>query len=104
MQIYPDLPKVDSFVMTELPVGHVSMVPYNFAHMLWRHVLLLSVHKTEFPLLRVALGLQLLPFSGYKEQTKKTCTSVSNNETILYVFGAQQFKCLPFSCSFSSVM
>lgn len=62
--MYPDLPKVDSFVMTELPVGHVSMVSDNFPHMLRRHVLLLSIHKTKFPLLRVALGLQLLPFSG----------------------------------------
>lgn len=63
--MYPVLPKVDSFVMTELPVGHVSMVPDNFAHMLRRHVLLLSIHKSKFSLLRIALCLQLLPFSSY---------------------------------------
>lgn len=60
------LPQVDPFVMSELPVGHVSVVSNDLPDMFWRHVFLLSIHKPKFPLLCIALGLQLLPFSSYK--------------------------------------
>lgn len=51
MQISPHLPEIDSFVMTEFPVCHVSMVPDNFADMLRWHVLFLSINKAKLPLL-----------------------------------------------------
>lgn len=50
--------------MTELPVGHVTVVPDDLTDMLRWHVFLLGVNKPKLPLLRVALRLQLLPFSG----------------------------------------
>lgn len=52
--------------MAKLPVGHVSMVSNDLPNMFWGHVFLLSIHKSKLPLFRIALGLQLLPFSGYK--------------------------------------
>lgn len=59
-------PQVDPFVMAELPVGHVPVVSDDLPDMFWGHVFLLSVHKSKLPLFCIALGLQLLPFSGYK--------------------------------------
>lgn len=53
--------------MAKLPVGHVSMVSNDLPDMFWRHVFLLSIHKSKLALFRIALGLQLLPFSGYKD-------------------------------------
>lgn len=52
--------------MPELPVGHVPMVPDDLPHVLWRHVLLLRIHKAKLPLLGIALGLQLLPLASWK--------------------------------------
>lgn len=49
--------------MTKLPIGHVTMIPYDFSYVLWRHIFLLRIHKPKFALLGVALCLQLLPFS-----------------------------------------
>ena len=45
------LPKVDPLVVAELPVGHVTMVPDDFADMLGWHVLLLGIHKSKLPFL-----------------------------------------------------
>ena len=57
--------------MTELPVGHVAVVAYNFAYMLWRHIFLLRVHKAKLTFLTVALCLQLLPFTSCKKLNPK---------------------------------
>ena len=57
------LPKVDPLIVAELPIGHVTMVPDDFADMFRWHVLLLGIHKPKLSLLRVALCLELLPFS-----------------------------------------
>lgn len=51
------LPKVDPFVMPKLSVGHVTVIPDDFAHVLRWHVLLLGIHKAKFPLFSIALGL-----------------------------------------------
>lgn len=59
-------PKVDSLVVSELPVGHIAMVTDNLPHVLRRHVLLLCLHESELALLAVPLRLQLLPFFGCK--------------------------------------
>jgi hypothetical protein len=58
--------EVDAFVVTELPIGHVAVVLDDLAHVLGRHVLLLLVNKPKLALLRVPLGLQLLPLLGCK--------------------------------------
>lgn len=58
------LPQVDALVVPELPIGHVAVVADDLADVLGGHVLLLRVHEPEFPLLRIALGLQLLPLAG----------------------------------------
>lgn len=60
--------------MAKLPVGHISMVPNDFSDMFWGHVFLLSIHKSKLPLFGIALGLQLLPFPGYKDTLVKDCT------------------------------
>lgn len=52
--------------MTELSVGHVSMVSNDLPDMFRGHVFLLGIHKPKLPLFCIALRLQLLPFSGYK--------------------------------------
>lgn len=49
--------------MPELPVGHVTVIPDDFPHMLRRHVLLLGIHKTKLPLLSITFCLQLLPLA-----------------------------------------
>ncbi len=58
------LPKVDPFVMPELPVGHVAVVAYNLPYMFWWHVLFLSLDEPKLTLLCITLGLQLLPFAS----------------------------------------
>ena len=50
-------PKVHSLVVSELAVGHVAMITDDLPHMLWGHVFLLSLHKSELALLTVTLGL-----------------------------------------------
>lgn len=62
------LPQVDALVVTELPIGHVAVVADDLPDVLGGHVLLLRVHETEFPLLRIALGLQLLPLASCKDR------------------------------------
>ena len=57
-------PEVHPFVVAELLVCHVPVVPDDLAHVLRRHVLLLRLHEPKLPLLAVPLGLQLLPFLG----------------------------------------
>ena len=48
-------PKVDTLVIPELSVCHVTMVSYDLPHMLWRHILLLSFNKAKLSLLTVTL-------------------------------------------------
>jgi len=55
------IPKVHTLVMSELPVGHITMILYNLPHMLRRHVFLLGINKTKLPLFSISLVLQLLP-------------------------------------------
>ena len=59
------LPQIHSFVISEFPVCHVSMVTDDLPNMLWGHVFLLCLDKPKFPFLGVPLGLQLLPFASY---------------------------------------
>ena len=63
---YPDYhsPQVDTFVIPELPMCHVTMVTNNLPDMLRRHVLLLGLNKPKLSLLTVTLWLQLLPFAS----------------------------------------
>lgn len=58
------LPQVYALVVTEFPVGHVAVVADDLPDVLGGHVLFLRVHEAEFSLLRIALGLQLLPLAG----------------------------------------
>jgi len=41
--------------MTELSIAHVTMVTYDLAYMLWRHVFLLSIYEAKLALLAVTL-------------------------------------------------
>lgn len=59
--------------MAELPVGHITVVADDFPDVLRGHVLLLRVHEAEFPLLRIALGLQLLPLAGCGDREATGC-------------------------------
>ena len=43
--------------MAELAMRHVAMVSNDLPHMLWRHVLFLSLHEAKLALLAVTLGL-----------------------------------------------
>lgn len=54
---YPDYhsPQVDTFVIPELPMCHVTMVTNNLPDMLRRHVLLLGLNKPKLSLLTVTL-------------------------------------------------
>lgn len=91
--------------MAKLSVGHVAVVPDDLTDMLWGHVLLLSIHKTKLSLLRVALCLQLLPFSCYRfgEYTIKKISRVMQKRLNISAFNCIIAN-IPFSCSFSSVM
>lgn len=50
--------------MAELPVGHVTMISNDLPDVFWGHIFLLGIHKSKLALFGIALGLQLLPFSG----------------------------------------
>lgn len=49
------LPEVDSFVVAEFFVAHVSVVTDYLPDVLWWHVLLLGFYETEFPFFAVSL-------------------------------------------------
>ena len=50
-------PKVDSLVIAELSVCHVTMVANDLSHMFRWHVFLLCLHKPKLALLTVAFRL-----------------------------------------------
>lgn len=50
-----DSPEVDSLVVAELSVGHVSMITDDLPHVLRRHVLFLGLDKSKLSLLTVTL-------------------------------------------------
>ena len=60
-------PQINSLVMSELSVGHVSVISDDFSDVRRWHVFLLNVDETKFPFLCVSLRLKLLPFSCYKQ-------------------------------------
>ena len=70
MRLTP-LPEVHPLVVAVLPAGHVTVVSDDLADVLWWHVFLLSFYKAKLPFLAVALGLQLLPFLSYRQQTEQ---------------------------------
>ena len=59
-------PQVHPLVVAELAVGHVAMVTNDFADVLWRHVLLLCLHKAKLAFLAVAFRLKQLPFPSWR--------------------------------------
>lgn len=61
------LPEVDSLVVSELSVRHISVISNDLPDMLRRHVFLLCLHEAKFSLLAVAFRLKLLPFSSCRE-------------------------------------
>lgn len=65
-------PKVHSLVMSELSVGHVTMISNDLPHMFWWHVFLLGFHKSKLSFFSIAFGLQLLPLASYNVKKKKT--------------------------------
>lgn len=66
------LPEVDSFVVSELPAGHVAVVPDDLTNVLRGQFHLISIDKTKLPLLAVSLHLKLMPFSRCKQNFRKT--------------------------------
>jgi hypothetical protein len=58
--------EMNSFVVSELAIGHVTMVLYDFAHMFRRHILLPHVNITSFPFLPIALLLHLNPLLRFE--------------------------------------
>ncbi len=56
--------KVDTLVVSEFSVRHVSVISDDLADMLRRHVLFLRVDEAEFPFFRIAFRLKLLPFAS----------------------------------------
>lgn len=94
------LPQVDTLVVTELPVGHITVVADDLADVLGGHVLLLRVHEPELPFLRIALGLQLLPFAGCMDIKP----AASAPAPLRKAPERRNRLNPPFSCSFSSDM
>ena len=72
-------PEVDALVVSVLSAAHVAVVADDFPQVLWRHLLLLSIHEAELALLGVPLALQLLPFAGLSEHMARGASFTSLN-------------------------
>lgn len=60
--------KIDSFVLSEFLVWHVSMILYKFSEMFWGHLIFLLFNITELFLFAVTFTVQLTPFSSLKKK------------------------------------
>lgn len=56
--------KVDTLVVSEFSVGHISVISDDLADVLWWHVFFLRVDEAKFSLFRIAFRLKLLPFTS----------------------------------------
>ena len=81
------------------------MVSDDLPHMLWWHVLFLSLNKTKLSLLAVTLRLKLLPFPSCRDTVQFNSLQPSHVATDLGSLKLVDKLCLdmsPFSWSFSS--